>query len=163
ERFVEVVAATLSRDPSRRISTMDELRERLRDAWRPAAVRGDVNRRAVAIIGAVAIAGALVSAIPLRAARVREAGAPTAALVAPRDRARTTGGTCIAVVCARGGSPAMHIAPLSNREREICELFAHGLTYDEVAHALGISINTVRQHVRNLYGKLDVSSKIEAV
>jgi DNA-binding CsgD family transcriptional regulator len=52
---------------------------------------------------------------------------------------------------------------VTNRERDVCALFSRGLTYDEVAHVLGISVNTVRQHVRSLYKKLDVSSKIEAV
>lgn len=54
-------------------------------------------------------------------------------------------------------------AALSPREREIVELFSSGATYGEVAHALGMSVNTVRQHVRNLYEKLHVSTKTEAV
>jgi DNA-binding CsgD family transcriptional regulator len=49
------------------------------------------------------------------------------------------------------------------REREILELFARGLTYAEAAQILGISTNTIRHHVRGLYRKLDVSSKVEAV
>jgi DNA-binding CsgD family transcriptional regulator len=52
---------------------------------------------------------------------------------------------------------------VTTRQREILRLFARGLTYDEAAQALGISTNTVRHHVRALYRKLDVSSKVEAV
>jgi DNA-binding CsgD family transcriptional regulator len=52
---------------------------------------------------------------------------------------------------------------VTSREREIADLFARGLTYAEAAHVLGISANTVRHHVRELYRKLDVSSKVEAV
>jgi DNA-binding CsgD family transcriptional regulator len=52
---------------------------------------------------------------------------------------------------------------LTGRERDILELFARGLTYEEAAQVLGISTNTVRHHVRALYRKLDVSSKVEAV
>ena len=43
------------------------------------------------------------------------------------------------------------------------ELFAKGITYSEVADLLGLSVNTVRSHVRNLYEKLQVCSKQEAV
>jgi DNA-binding NarL/FixJ family response regulator len=52
---------------------------------------------------------------------------------------------------------------LTPREREVAELFAKGATYSEVANALAISVNTVRQHVRSLYEKLHVCSKAEAV
>jgi DNA-binding NarL/FixJ family response regulator len=52
---------------------------------------------------------------------------------------------------------------LTGREREVLELFSCGSTYPEVARLLSISVNTVREHVRNVYCKLDVSSKIEAV
>jgi RNA polymerase sigma factor (sigma-70 family) len=54
-------------------------------------------------------------------------------------------------------------ALLTVREREVIDLFCRGATYAEVAQALGISINTVRQHVRKIYDKLHVSSKAEAV
>jgi DNA-binding CsgD family transcriptional regulator len=53
--------------------------------------------------------------------------------------------------------------PLSKREGQICELFALSMTYKEIAATLGISINTVREHVRNIYRKLNVASKVEAV
>jgi DNA-binding NarL/FixJ family response regulator len=53
--------------------------------------------------------------------------------------------------------------PLTRREREVITLFAQGATYAEVARVLDMSVNTVRQHVRNIYDKLQVSSKAEAV
>jgi DNA-binding NarL/FixJ family response regulator len=52
---------------------------------------------------------------------------------------------------------------LSPREREVLELFACGATYGDVARSLAVSINTVREHVKRIYGKLGVSSKVEAV
>lgn len=52
---------------------------------------------------------------------------------------------------------------LSRREQEIAELFSRGATYDDVGTALGISVNTVRHHVRAMYEKLHVASKAELV
>src|SRR5262249_17743210 len=52
---------------------------------------------------------------------------------------------------------------LSRREWEGLEGLAKGYTYAEIAHTLEISVNTVRHHIRNLYGKLAVSGKEEAV
>lgn len=52
---------------------------------------------------------------------------------------------------------------LSDRELEILSTLARGYTYAEVADLLGISVLTVQSHVKNLYGKLDVHSKAEAV
>jgi len=52
---------------------------------------------------------------------------------------------------------------LSSREREVVEQLSYGLTYEEVARELGMSINTVRTHVRAIYDKLGVGSKTEAV
>lgn len=54
-------------------------------------------------------------------------------------------------------------ATLTPRELEVIELFCRGLTYAEVAGVCGISVNTVRTHVRQSYEKLQVSSKAEAV
>ena len=47
-------------------------------------------------------------------------------------------------------------------EREILELLCHGTSYGEVADMLHIGRGTVHTHVKNIYRKLDVSSKAEA-
>jgi DNA-binding NarL/FixJ family response regulator len=52
---------------------------------------------------------------------------------------------------------------LSNRELEILDLLAKGCRYKEIADALGISFDTVRSHLRNIYDKLHVHSRTEAV
>jgi DNA-binding NarL/FixJ family response regulator len=60
--------------------------------------------------------------------------------------------------------PTAEVASLlTAREREVTELLGHGCTYDEVAHTLGVSTNTVRTFIRSIYEKLQVSSKTEAV
>lgn len=52
---------------------------------------------------------------------------------------------------------------LTPREVEVVDALSRGFTYTNVGSALGISINTVRQHVRSIYHKLAVASKTEAV
>ncbi|MFN8300096.1 MAG: response regulator transcription factor [Chitinophagales bacterium] len=52
---------------------------------------------------------------------------------------------------------------LSVREKEILDLLAKGLRYKEVSAELFISIETVRTHIRNIYDKLQVNSRTEAL
>ena len=50
---------------------------------------------------------------------------------------------------------------LTDREREIAQAFSLGDTYKELGARFGISPNTVRRHLSNIYEKLGVSSKVE--
>ena len=52
---------------------------------------------------------------------------------------------------------------LSPREHEILALLAQGQLYKEIAAGLGLSVETVRTHLRNIYEKLQVRSRTEAV
>jgi DNA-binding NarL/FixJ family response regulator len=52
---------------------------------------------------------------------------------------------------------------LSGRENEILQLLAKGLLYKEIADQLGISTNTVRQHIHKIYDKLHVQNRTEAI
>lgn len=52
---------------------------------------------------------------------------------------------------------------LTEREREILDLLARGLSNAEIAAELTLSVNTVRNHVANLSGKLGAHSKLEAL
>jgi LuxR family maltose regulon positive regulatory protein len=58
-------------------------------------------------------------------------------------------------------APAL-IEPLSEREMEILRLIAAGRSNPEIADLLYLSLNTIKWHVKNLYGKLGVGSRIEA-
>jgi LuxR family maltose regulon positive regulatory protein len=55
------------------------------------------------------------------------------------------------------------IEPLSERELEVLGLLAEGLKYAEIADRLVVSLNTVRFHVKEVYGKLGVNRQAHAV
>lgn len=53
--------------------------------------------------------------------------------------------------------------PLSDREREVLDLLAEGLSNKLIAHQLNISEHTVKTHVASIFAKLGASSRTEAV
>jgi len=55
------------------------------------------------------------------------------------------------------------IEPLSNRELDVLELMAQGHTNKAIADELVIAVSTVKKHVNNIFGKLTVSSRTQAV
>jgi DNA-binding NarL/FixJ family response regulator len=59
--------------------------------------------------------------------------------------------------------PAEVFPELTEREREVLELMARGETNAEIAQALTISIKTVRNHVSNIFSKLQVADRAQAV
>ena len=52
---------------------------------------------------------------------------------------------------------------LSQRELEILTVLSKGLSNKEIANALNMTINTVKWHLKNLFGKLGVSNRTEAI
>jgi DNA-binding NarL/FixJ family response regulator len=62
-----------------------------------------------------------------------------------------------------GGSEPTATRSLSKREFDVLQGLSKGLTYTEIAASLTISVNTVRHHIRNLYDKLGVNGKAQAV
>lgn len=52
---------------------------------------------------------------------------------------------------------------ITPREEEILRLLAKGLIYKEVADQLSISVKTMKKHIYNIYEKMHVHSKVEAV
>lgn len=59
-----------------------------------------------------------------------------------------------------GGRPEVD---LTEREQDVLRCLVEGLPYKQAADRLGISHNTVRSHVRNIYGKLQVQNVAQAV
>ena len=69
--------------------------------------------------------------------------------------------------------PALHfqapsaialVEPLTERERDVLRLvLLDGASNREIAHQLVLSVNTVKKHIANLYGKLHVQSRAQAI
>ncbi|HEX7844269.1 MAG TPA: response regulator transcription factor [Chitinophagaceae bacterium] len=87
-------------------------------------------------------------------AEVNEGGAPMTASIAQKVLEKF-----------RKQSPAStgELGQLSDREKQILECLVEGMSYKMIAAECQISIDTVRYHIRNIYDKLHVNSKSEAV
>lgn len=67
------------------------------------------------------------------------------------------------VALARGETePQKPEVSLTDREQEVLNLLAKGLTNKDIAQSLILSVRTVEAHLHNIYGKLDVASRTEA-
>jgi len=67
------------------------------------------------------------------------------------------------VLVKQASTPPPTIEPLTEREREILTLMAQGLTNPQIAETLVISESTVRFHSHNVFSKLQVERRTEAV
>ncbi|WP_206917966.1 response regulator [Alicyclobacillus suci] len=59
------------------------------------------------------------------------------------------------------GCQADNIEKLTNREREILELVSRGATNREIANALFIAENTVKNHLKNIMAKLHIQNRVQ--
>jgi len=64
---------------------------------------------------------------------------------------------------ATKGKGNKYFQELSRREQEILEQLRKGFRYKEIADQLFLSIDTVRTHIRNIYEKLQVNSRVDAL
>ena len=58
---------------------------------------------------------------------------------------------------------ALRQLEISKREHEVLELLAQGLSNQEIADKLFVSLNTIKTHISNLFSKLDVKRRTQAV
>jgi RNA polymerase sigma factor (sigma-70 family) len=86
-------------------------------------------------------------------AELHQGGAPMSAQIARR----------VVEAFQRPETAAEPAARLSPRETEIIRLLAQGLLYKEIADRLGLSTETIRTHLHNIYEKLHVRTRTEAV
>lgn len=61
------------------------------------------------------------------------------------------------------GDEASPIQPLTSREQEVLQLLSRGLNNQAIAEALYVSDRTVQAHLTNIFAKMGVSSRLEAV
>ena len=61
------------------------------------------------------------------------------------------------------GARITELEGLSSREKDVLYLMVEGLEYKEIADKLSISPHTVRKHISNIYDKLHISSKAQAI
>jgi len=55
------------------------------------------------------------------------------------------------------------VEPLTERELEVLRLIAQGHSNQQIADALIVSVGTVKKHLNNIFGKLGVHSRTQAV
>ena len=108
-------------------------------------------------------------------------GPPLAALLEAQSAQRSTQSDpllpyCNLLLSAMGGAAGARqaseralrepsnalVEPLSEREREVLQLIAAGLSNQAIAERLYLSLHTVKVHARNIYAKLGVASRTEA-
>jgi LuxR family maltose regulon positive regulatory protein len=63
----------------------------------------------------------------------------------------------------RDGSPSAMPEPLSERELAVLRLIAEGLSNQEIADRMVVAVSTVKTHINNIYGKLGVATRTQAL
>ena len=81
-----------------------------------------------------------------------EGGSPMNAMIARK---------VISNLVKPAAAPSLEL--LTAREKELLQLLSQGLRYKEIADRLFLSTDTVRTHIRNIYRKLEVQSRTEAI
>lgn len=71
--------------------------------------------------------------------------------------------TVLAQERSTGDESVQEVEPLTRREQAVLDLISQGLTNKAIAEALFISPNTLKVHIRNLYGKMGVENRTQAL
>jgi ATP/maltotriose-dependent transcriptional regulator MalT len=57
----------------------------------------------------------------------------------------------------------MPVDTLTDREMEVLKMMSKGMSNKEIAEGLEMTVNTVKTHIKNIYGKLQVNRRVQAV
>src|SRR5262249_23774247 len=68
-----------------------------------------------------------------------------------------------AAAARRVGAAGPLLGPLSERERDVLQLVAEGVSNAEIAEQLVIEVSTVKRHMSNIFAKLDAANRTQAV
>lgn len=93
---------------------------------------------------------------------MKAGGSPISPMIARRVLAKYATRQASAAPPAVAPPPADR-PTLSRREQEVLGLIARGFSYQEIAILQSVSVHTVQAHIKSLYSKLAVHSKMEAV
>lgn len=94
---------------------------------------------------------------------LRAGGSPMSPLVARRLLLRLKQGASPAGATLAAAATPTDAPELTARESDTLRLIARGYSYKEVADMLGVSVSTIQTHIKNMYRKLSVNSRSEAV
>jgi LuxR family maltose regulon positive regulatory protein len=83
-------------------------------------------------------------------------------LLSAFSRARNVHARALTALAGQTGSEVL-VDPLTERELEVLMLLAEGLSNKELASRLVVAPSTIKQHLKNIYAKLDVHSRTEAL
>ena len=151
---LHLLQATVEAHRGHDVAVREHLLIALRVGQRLGLVRGllDTGPQVLALIRELARDPSLDPVLGFYVERLLAAAGPpapdTTSAGAP-DAARTAGPT--------------PLEQLSTREREVLQLLAQALPSKRIAKTLGMSYQTVKWHLKNIYGKLGVSSRDQAV
>lgn len=121
-------------------------------AVREGSLAGEISRgTAFKILVALVIVGSLFRGNSSRTERAREKPQPVAAAAE----------TAAATAPSGPVFPAL-VDPLTDRELEVLQLLGKGLTNQQIAVQLSVSESTVVYHIGHIFGKLRVTSRVEA-
>lgn len=153
--FAELAADTNPMRAARLLGASDTLREQSR-GFMPLADQTGVAR-------IIAVLGALLPPARLAASCAEGRAMPLEAAIAyAREPVSATYAAPAQVPPASGQIAALHQAGLTAREVDVLLLVAQGLTDQQVAEQLIISIRTVQSHLRSIYGKLGCTTRTAA-
>jgi LuxR family maltose regulon positive regulatory protein len=76
---------------------------------------------------------------------------------------RILGAIDLDAIAQPSAAEAQLVEPLSDREIEVLECISEGLSNREIAQRLTIALSTVKSHTRNIYSKMGVNSRTQAI